>query len=279
LVDIEPNEFELAVINIAVNAKDAMPGGGVLTVTARNEPRGARRLDGEITGDCVSIAVRDTGAGIPDAVIARVFEPFFTTKEPGKGTGLGLSQVYGFARQSGGTATVASREGEGTTVMLYLPRASSAVARAAVAALVPLPPLPLREQAAVLVVEDNPEVAEVSVALLETLGYGVTQVDSAQAALDALASGSSFDLVFSDVVMPGGMSGVELARVLRGRYPGLPVLLTTGYSIVAQAAGKEGFAILPKPYRPTALQAQIRDLLQLPRTAEAWDSGRAQPSA
>ena len=278
-VDIDPNEFELAVINIAVNAKDAMPGGGVLTVTARNEPRGVRQLDGEIAGDCVSIAVRDTGAGIPDAVIARVFEPFFTTKEPGKGTGLGLSQVYGFARQSGGTATVASREGEGTTLMLYLPRASSAVARAAVAALVPLAPLPLRERAAVLVVEDNPEVAEVSVALLETLGYGVTQVNSAQAALDALASGSSFDLVFSDVVMPGGMSGVELARVLRGRYPGLPVLLTTGYSIVAQAAGKEGFAILPKPYRPTALQAQIRDLLQLPRAAEAWDGGRAQPSA
>ncbi len=210
-------------------------------------------------------------------MIARVFEPFFTTKEPGKGTGLGLSQVYGFARQSGGTATVA--RGEGTTVMLYLPRASSAVARAAVAALMPLPPLPPREQAAVLVVEDNPEVAEVTVALLETLGDGVTQVDSAQAALDALASGSSFDLVFSDVVMPGGMSGVEFARVLRGRYPGLPVLLTTGYSIVAQAAGKEGFAILPKPYRPTALQAQIRDLLQLPRAAEAWDSGRAQPSA
>ena len=176
-VDIDPNEFELAVINIAVNAKDAMPGGGVLTVTARNEPRGVRQLDGEIAGDCVSIAVRDTGAGIPDAVIARVFEPFFTTKEPGKGTGLGLSQVYGFARQSGGTATVASREGEGTTLMLYLPRASSAVARAAVAALVPLAPLPLRERAAVLVVEDNPEVAEVSVALLETLGYGVTQVE------------------------------------------------------------------------------------------------------
>ncbi len=268
-VDIDPNEFELAVINIAVNAKDAMPRGGALTITARNAPRGARRLDEELAGDCVSIAVSDTGAGIPAAVIARVFEPFFTTKEPGKGTGLGLSQVYGFARQSGGTATVASVEGEGTTVMLYLPRASSAVALAAVAATVPPPPLSAREQAEVLVVEDNPEVAEVSVALLQTLGYGVTQVDSAQAALEALATGSSFDLVFSDVVMPGGMSGVELARLLRNRYPRLPVLLTTGYSMAAQEAGKEGFPILPKPYRPTALQAQIRDLLQLPRAAEA----------
>jgi signal transduction histidine kinase len=266
-VDIDPNEFELAVINIAVNAKDAMPRGGVLTIAARNEPRGAPRPDAELAGDCVSIAVSDTGAGIPAAVIAHVFEPYFTTKEPGKGTGLGLSQVYGFARQSGGTATVASIEGQGATVTLYLPRASSAVAIAATAAAMPLPP-PAREQE-VLVVEDNPEVAEVSVALLETLGYGVTRVASAQAALDALAKGGSFDLVFTDVVMPGGMSGVELARALRSRYPGLPVLLTTGYSIAAQEASKEGFPILPKPYRPTALQAQIRDLLQLPRAAEA----------
>ena len=267
-VDIDPNEFELAMINIAVNSKDAMPRGGTLTILARNEPRGTRRPDEELAGDCVSIAVSDTGSGIPAAVIARVFEPFFTTKEPGKGTGLGLSQVYGFTRQSGGTATVSSVEGAGTTVMLYLPRASSAVAMAALAA-VPPPPLSPREKAAVLVVEDNPEVAEVSVALLQTLGYRVTQVDSAQAALDLLADGDSFDLVFTDVMMPGGMSGVELARVLRSRYPGLPVLLTTGYSVAAQEAGKEGFPILPKPYRPTVLQAQIRDLLQLPRAAEA----------
>ncbi|HXZ01591.1 MAG TPA: MASE1 domain-containing protein [Stellaceae bacterium] len=269
-VDIDPNEFELAVINIAVNAKDAMPKGGVLTIAASNEPRGGPRPEDELAGDCVSIAVSDTGTGIPTAVIARVFEPYFTTKEPGKGTGLGLSQVYGFARQSGGTATVASAEGQGTTVTLYLPRARPAVALAAATA-VPLSP-PAREQA-VLVVEDDPEVAEVSVALLETLGYRVTHVTSAQAALDTLSKGGSFDLVFTDVVMPGGMSGVELARALRNRYPGLPVLLTTGYSIAAQEASKEGFPILPKPYRPTALQAQIRDLLPLPRAAEAQAAG------
>jgi signal transduction histidine kinase/CheY-like chemotaxis protein len=269
-VDIDANEFELAMINIAANAKDAMPRGGVLTIAIQNTLPGQSRHDvDEPLGEGVGIAISDTGVGIRASVLPRVFEPFFTTKEPGKGTGLGLSQVYGFARQSGGSVTVTSEEGKGTTVTLSLPRSSRPAAEnkpmATPAELGPSS----RYDAEVLVVEDNPEVAEVSVALLQSLGCAVTLTESARQALEVLASGKPFDLVFTDVVMPGGMSGVELARALRVRYPDLPVLLTTGYSVAALDAGKEGFPILPKPYRPAALQAQLGELLNPQRASRA----------
>jgi signal transduction histidine kinase len=267
-IDIDPSEFELAIINLALNARDAMPEGGVLSISARNETLGENGKAVEaLEGDFVVIAVSDTGRGIPPAIVARVFEPFFTTKEVGKGTGLGLSQVYGFAKQSGGDAVVSSEEGRGTTVTLFLPRAKRApavssgdVAPGAGAAAGGGP------KATVLLTEDNAEVAEVSAALLRGLGYAVRVATSAQQALDTLDAGETVDLVFSDVVMPGGMNGLDLARTLRARYPGLPVLLTTGYGTQQQVT-KSGFPLLLKPYRPKALAGAIETLLRARRHA------------
>jgi signal transduction histidine kinase/CheY-like chemotaxis protein len=257
-VEIDPNEFELAMINIALNARDAMPAGGTLTLTIDNESLavGNAALP-ELAGDFVRIAIGDSGHGIAAAMLSRVFEPFFTTKEVGKGTGLGLSQVYGFAKQSGGLATIASVEGKGTTITLYLPRTSRAASTEAAAA----GQEAARGKGTILLVEDNQEVADVSAALLAEHGYAVRRAGTAQQALDLLVTGEPIDLVFSDIVMPGEMSGVELARRLRERFPGVAVLLTTGYSAAAQDATNEGFAILPKPYRPDALHRAIRTKL------------------
>jgi two-component system, NtrC family, sensor kinase len=269
-IEIDPAEFELALINLALNAKDAMSEGGVLSISARNETLGRNgKAVEDLEGDFVAVSVSDTGRGIPPSIVARVFEPFFTTKEVGKGTGLGLSQVYGFAKQSGGDAIVTSEHRRGTTVTLFLPRAERA-------------PTPASGDAAgsgatagntgaratVLLAEDNPDVAEVSAALLRELGYAVRVVSSAQQVLDALAAGERVDLVFSDVVMPGGMSGLDLAQILRARYPGLPVLLTTGYGARQQVA-QGGFPFLLKPYRPKALASAVYTLLHMGRHAEA----------
>ena len=242
-VETDVGELELALVNIAVNARDAMPHGGTLTVRAENV-----LLDGNdatlLTGDFVALSLIDTGEGIPVDVLAKIFEPFFTTKEVGKGTGLGLSQVYGFARQSGGDVHVSSTLGEGTTVTLYLPRSHADVVS-------PVTKGPggeeVRGRGSVLLVEDNPQVGDVSRLLLEQLGYDITRVDRPTAALDALSKKNDFILVFSDIVMPGDMDGLALARAIQERYPKLPVLLATGYSIAAERVGAE-FPILRKPY-------------------------------
>jgi PAS domain S-box-containing protein len=256
-VEVDPGELELALLNVAVNARDAMPKGGRLDVSVRNV-----RLAGEpagLSGDFVRIAASDTGSGIPAQLMGKVFEPFFTTKEVGKGTGLGLSQVHGFATQSGGTATLESAEGQGTTVTVYLPRSTSPL----------LPPeLEAASQAArrtsgtILVVEDNDEVAEVTAAMLESLGYAVERAASARRALDELEAGRRVDLVLTDIVMPGGVSGIDLARTARGRFPGLPVVLTTGYSAAAREAADEGFVILSKPFQLSALERLVRTALE-----------------
>jgi PAS domain S-box-containing protein len=247
-VETDPSELELALVNIAVNARDAMPGGGTLSVRAQNltlNGKGAVALSGEF----VALSLSDTGMGIPPDVLAKVFEPFFTTKEVGKGTGLGLSQVYGFARQSGGDVQILSKPGEGTTVTLYLPRSlAGAVPHAQ--------PMQagdaVRGKGLVLVVEDNAEVGEVSQMLLEQLGYHVVRADRPAAALDILARRDDIVLVLSDIVMPGDMDGLALAKAIRERFPRLPVLLATGYSSAAERVGSE-FPIIRKPYDYNAL--------------------------
>jgi two-component system NtrC family sensor kinase len=201
----------------------------------------------------------DTGAGIPPDVVARVFEPFFTTKEVGKGTGLGLSQVYGFAQQSGGTATIASEPGRGTTVTLYLPRTHEAVAAPPEAPRAP-EAAPRRERRGrVLLVEDNADVAEIARGRLEEFGYEVAHAPDAGAARLMLRQAEgSVDLVFSDIVMPGEWNGLDLARAVRREHgAGVPVLLATGYSDVAQSAADEGFPILRKPYGEAELREAV----------------------
>jgi signal transduction histidine kinase/CheY-like chemotaxis protein len=264
-IEIDRGEFELAIINLALNARDAMPESGVLSIGASNETlrRNADAAEA-LEGDFVAITVNDTGLGIPPDIVARVFEPFFTTKDVGKGTGLGLSQVYGFAKQSGGDAIVRSEEGRGTTVTLFLPRATRAPSVTTEIAGSDVAPPHDGKKATVLLVEDNADVAEVSAALLGGLGYIVRVATSAQTALDRFAAGETADLVFSDVVMPGGMNGLDLARTLRTRYPGLPVLLATGFGTQQQVV-QSGFPLLLKPYRAKALASAIETLLHAGR--------------
>jgi len=253
-VKVDPNEFELALLNLAFNARDAMPSGGTLTIAAKPVSMHGRRLEEGLSGEFVAIRVADTGSGIPPEVLPRVFEPFFTTKEVGKGTGLGLSQVYGFARQSGGAASITTSARRGTAVTLFLPQSTeqpaqphkdSKTARAA-------PPA-----GTVLLVEDNAEVAEVGRIYFEQLGYKVCLASSAQAGLDALAKDSHIDIVFSDILMPGGMNGLELADRVRRQFPDIPMLLTTGYSSSGQDAVRRGFQVLQKPYDLAALERAL----------------------
>jgi CheY-like chemotaxis protein len=256
----DPGQLELALLNLAVNARDAMPSGGVLTLAARNE-----RIEGPgangTTGEFVRIEVGDTGTGIPPDIIDRIFDPFFTTKAVGKGTGLGLSQVFGFASQSGGHIEVQSGVGQGATFILRLPRATMVSAETQPER----PPVPSERLAhgerKVLVVEDNDDVAELAMEMMSTLGFVVERVANAREALAKLAAdGRDVDLVFSDVVMPGGMNGVDLARELKRLRPELPVLLTSGYSDAVRALGPdEGLPLLQKPYRLETLQGALRE--------------------
>lgn len=257
---VDLNELELAILNIAVNARDAMPEGGRLTVETWNASISDPDLIG-LQGDFVAVSLTDTGSGIPADVLPHVFEPFYTTKEVGKGTGLGLSQVYGFARQSGGTATVFAESGRGTTVTIYLPRTMEAPA----GELAPKSrPTTSQSHGYVLLVEDNTDIADVTRTNLQDLGFQVTHAATAKEALDLLRQGRPFDVVFSDIVMPGELSGVDLARLVRERYPSLPVLLTTGYSSVAQVATDEGLFILRKPYDMDELSACLTRSLKSP---------------
>jgi CheY-like chemotaxis protein len=242
---------------MAVNARDAMPGGGVLSidgqnVTVRNDPNAP-----ELNGDFVALTVSDTGVGIPQDILPRVFDPFFTTKEVNKGTGLGLSQVHGFVVQSGGRLTLSSELGKGTAIKLYLPRADSEPVSQT-----DEEPQRTAGSASILVVEDNPEVAEVAAGLLEQLGHRTRVVTTAAAALSAMQGGDPPDLVFSDIVMAGELDGVGLARRLRELNPAVPVLLATGYSQAAEGLGDE-FPILRKPYKLPELNRAVTALLAL----------------
>jgi signal transduction histidine kinase/CheY-like chemotaxis protein len=257
-VEVDTSELELALLNIAVNARDAMPHGGSLVVAAGNRTLRAPEAPPDVNpGEYVAISLSDTGQGIPADVLPRVFEPFYTTKDSGRGSGLGLSQVYGFARQSGGAALIDSKLGRGTTVTILLPPARAAISPHVEAV---RHRIDSRIVGTVLVVEDNDEVAEITVSLLQELGCQAKRARNAREALQMFAGGG-FDLVLSDVVMPGGMNGLELARALHERLPGLPILLTTGYSSAAQEAARERFPILAKPYRRHQLGEAICELL------------------
>jgi len=247
-VSIDVAELETALINLVINARDAMPGGGTITIGVHN----VQIRDELHAGDHVAVSVADTGTGIAPDVMGRIFDPFFTTKPVGKGTGLGLSQVHGFAHQAGGTLKVDSELGKGTTVTILLPRDQAAPQAAQQVS------LEACGSGLVLLVEDNPDVACASTNLLEQLGYDVLHVADAEAALREVER-DAVDLVFSDIVMPGKMDGLGLARHLRDIRPDLPVLLATGYSDVA-ASVRGDFEILRKPYELHQLSQALAKL-------------------
>ena len=254
-VKVDLAELELAIVNIAVNARDAMPNGGTFGISIRNVA--AEQGGDHPAEEFVAIEFNDSGTGIPPDLLSKIFDPFFTTKEVGKGTGLGLSQVYGFAHQSGGMVKADSRVGQGTIITVYLPAlpADEVIDEdpSDIEALHPRRP-------AVLIVDDSAEVAEVTSSLFDHLGYDTLYRELAEAALKLLAEGAKVDLVFSDIVMPGTIDGVGLASEIRSQYPNLPVVLTTGYSDAARAAPAH-LRILRKPFDTDALRGFIQDAM------------------
>jgi signal transduction histidine kinase/ActR/RegA family two-component response regulator len=258
-VTVDPDEFELALLNIAVNARNAMPNGGAFRLVARNAPCGGETASAGLVGEFVAITLTDTGTGMPAEVMSRAFEPYFTTKPAGLGSGLGLSQVYGFTCQSGGGAVLGSAPGEGTAITLLLPRANADPAGAAEIA---AQPAAAPGSARILLVEDDPTVAEATQDLLHTLGFDTRWAGDGAVALAFVEDDPKLALVLSDVVMPGGISGLDLARRLRDRRPDLPVILTTGYSSSAAEVVAEGFALIEKPYRRDALAASLRSVVE-----------------
>jgi CheY-like chemotaxis protein len=255
-VKVDLAEFELAIVNLAVNARDAMPNGGTFTLSIHNVTAHPAVGDEPLAGTFVAITFTDTGMGIPPHLLSRIFDPFFTTKEVGKGSGLGFSQVYGFAHQAGGTVIAESNIGQGTTITMYLPACAEEQITDEHALAKKLEQV---QRPTVLIVDDSAEVAEVTSSLFEHLGYATVYRDSADAALRLLEEGAKIDLVFSDIVMPGPIDGVGLAREIRSRYPDLPVVLTTGYSDAAQAA-PPNLRILQKPFDTEALRDFIQDV-------------------
>jgi two-component system NtrC family sensor kinase len=254
-VAVDIHELELALINLVVNARDAMPGGGRTTITAKNLRLQSEDTPDSLCGEFVALTVIDTGCGIEADILPKVFEPFFTTKQLDKGTGLGLSQVYGLTRQSGGTVTIASQLGNGTSVTMFLPRTHRPLSETSTAAAEPP-----RGGETVLLVEDNLEVQEIVGMLLEQLGYGVRSVQSADGALQLLASGEAVDLVFSDIIMPGQLDGMALARQVKKEYPDVAVLLTSGYAKALDTL-EAGLPLLRKPYQLQTLARAIREAL------------------
>jgi PAS domain S-box-containing protein len=269
-VEVDQNQVEAAILNLAVNARDAMPDGGRLTLETANAYLDERYVisDAEVVpGQYAVISVTDSGCGIAPNVLTRVFEPFFTTKELGRGTGLGLSMVYGFVKQSGGHVTIYSEVGEGTTVKMYFPRLVGAEQDRLAAAAAPAPAASDGE--AVLVVEDNHDVRAYSVMSLADLGYRVLQASDADAALEILRGDTPVDLLFTDVVLPG-KSGRVLADEAAAIRPGLKVLYTTGYSrnaIVHQGRLDAGVQLISKPFTIDQLAERIRAVLDQPRVA------------
>ena len=265
-IEVDVAELEMALLNIAVNARDAMPQGGMFAIDVRNAVRGSGMLDREH----VAVALRDSGVGIPPDVIGKVFDPFFTTKEPGSGTGLGLSQVYGFAQQSGGAVSLDSVPGHGTTITIRLPRShkpmllargdNSASHAAGISG-------------RILLVEDNPQVADVTAQTLITMGFEVEVADRGRKALERLEAGlAGIDLLLTDVVMPDGLNGVDLATQIRARFPALPIILTSGYNDVVAPDGA-AFPVLRKPVPYDDLYRAIRAGLESAGTGNGRTKG------
>jgi PAS domain S-box-containing protein len=255
-VRVDRAQLEAALLNLAVNARDAMPDGGDLTIEIEN--RSVAEDVGLAAGDYVVITVSDTGTGMPPEVMERVFEPFFTTKESGKGTGLGLSMVYGFVQQSNGHVEVDSEPDEGTTIRIFLPRTNGEAAGAMTESESPAMQ-PFGKGQTVLVVEDDPAVRQVAVSTLRSLGFQVREAENGDAAADMLKTSTGVKLVLSDVRMPGGLTGIDLARLVKREWPTVRVLLTTGY--VDGNDTLEDIELLYKPYRATDLAERIQSLL------------------
>jgi len=259
---VDSAEFELALINLAVNARDAMPSGGQFRISARNAA--AIDLPSKLKGPVVLVEARDTGTGIDPQILDKVFEPFFTTKPVGTGTGLGLSQIYGLCQRAGGLATIESQTGTGTAVRLFFPAVKE---KAADVAGTP-PAVPGNLAKTVLLVEDNDEVAAALQPVLQTLGCHVTRLDRAAAALDWLHRQAQLPAVLlSDVVMPGEMDGVRLAQAVRTSFPSMRVILMTGYAEQLEAISRQGFEILPKPCSAEMLGSAIGRSGDGPRVA------------
>jgi PAS domain S-box-containing protein len=250
---IDSARFESALLNLVVNARDAMPEGGQLKIATANVTLGAREIGSLAAGEYVRVTVSDTGTGMPPDVINRAFEPFFTTKEVGKGTGLGLSQVYGFIKQSGGEVVIASQAGEGSTISIYLPAVVSDVSEAGTT-----------HTERVLIVEDEPDLMDVAASLFTSMGYEVLTAASGREAIEVLEH-KDVDILFTDVVMPNGMDGLELATYTREHYPDTKIMLASGYPLPAlkQRHGKEfnEFAFVNKPYRLSDLARTLRSAM------------------
>jgi CheY-like chemotaxis protein/nitrogen-specific signal transduction histidine kinase len=265
---VDPTQIELVILNLAINARDAMPAGGVVTIQTANHHCGApARAEDPAEGDYVMVTLRDTGVGMTPEVQAKAFEPFFTTKGPGAGSGLGLSQVFGNARQSGGDVQIESAPGKGTAVSVYLPRAKVAVDRPVAAPVVA--DGSRSGSATVLLVDDDDAVRTTTADVLAGLGYGVQQAADGPSALNLLNHAMTVDVMLTDVVMPG-MSGPELARRVVAVRPGLPVIFISGYAEPEGLAGESLGRLVRKPFRAAELQEQIE---------EAIDQARAAPVA
>ncbi len=275
VVHIDPGQFEAAVMNLVVNARDATPAGGMIRIETNTVQLAAGEVEDLAPGGYLCVCVHDTGCGMDQMTASRVFEPFFTTKAPGKGTGLGLSQVYGFARQSGGTAAIDSAPGKGATVRLYLPLTE------ATAAAPEEPPRPQPDRGPslrVLLVEDDAQVAELVETLLFDLGHTVTRKPDAASALGALKAGAPADLLLTDLIMPGDMNGVDLAHEAVRLRPGLPVILSSGYTgEAAGAADGAPWPLLRKPYGADQLARFIADVM--PRAPDTPETPNAAQSA
>ncbi|WP_407180011.1 ATP-binding protein [Bradyrhizobium sp. STM 3562] len=270
---VDATQLELMLLNLAINARDAMPQGGLITI----ETTGVDCVPGDLEADLkpgqyVSIAVRDTGTGMPPEVLARAFDPFFTTKPPGKGTGLGLSQVYGFARQSGGTAKIESEVGRGTVVRILLPRSMDAVKKENHLAGSP----GAGRKELILVIDDDPGVLETTRSILDDLGYRAIAADNLDAAL-AEISDQVLDLAIVDLAMPG-VSGLEVGLELQRRQPGLPIVYCSGYPDLVEATSKRigGGLFLSKPYSSRELSAKIESMLRAKAASASLEAGTDQ---
>ena len=258
-IDIDQTELELTLLNLAINARDAMPAGGVLRISAENRVVRDERL--ALEGEYLMIEVQDNGSGISPEILPRIFDPFFSTKGIDRGTGLGLSQVYGFAHQSNGAIDVDSVVGQGTVFRLYLPAMHATLAAQRPSERSHQHP----DHGTILIVEDEVDVAEIAAAMLQECGFEVRVAYRAQPALELLGRGEHIDLIFSDVLMPDGMNGIDLAQEIGRRFPQTKVLLATGYSDALSDAARRGLQIIPKPYRPKELCERVCALLQQAR--------------
>jgi PAS domain S-box-containing protein len=265
---VDPTQIEIAILNLAINSRDAMPLGGSLLIETRNLQAGTTAIPSELNDrDCICISVRDTGTGMTEEVLRSAIEPFFTTKEVGKGSGLGLSQVYGMVQQSNGSLQIESKIGMGTAVHLYLPRGAAEAGKLDAGS----DEATAHQTAArILVVDDDPGVREITVQMLRQLGYGVTEVESGQRALDALSRGEAYDLMVIDVAMPG-LNGIETVNRARQQYPFLRVLYVTGYVDMAGAEPKTGDdSLIKKPFKLIDLTNAVRRAINcLPNDTEA----------